>query len=110
MNADSTEKSPAGLAEFVERAAAKSGIPGVTVGVWADGRETFASHGMTSLDNPLPVDRDTLFQLGSTTKTFTAVALMRLVADGRVELDARCAGTFPSSSSRTGGPRPGSPS
>ncbi|MEU7723828.1 serine hydrolase domain-containing protein [Streptomyces sp. NPDC040724] len=88
MNADSTQKSQAELAEFVEQAATKSGVPGVTVGVWADGRETFASHGVTSLDNPLPVDKDTLFQVGSATKTFTAVALMRLVAEGRVELDA----------------------
>ncbi|MFJ3728181.1 serine hydrolase domain-containing protein [Streptomyces sp. NPDC090045] len=88
MNADSTQKSQAELAEFVEQAATKSGVPGVTVGVWADGRETFASHGVTSLDNPLPVDKDTLFQVGSATKTITAVALMRLVAEGRVELDA----------------------
>ena len=31
---------------------------------------------------------DTLFVLGSITKTYTATALMRLVADGQVELDA----------------------
>jgi CubicO group peptidase (beta-lactamase class C family) len=43
---------------------------------------------VTSLDNPLPVDPDTLFVLGSVTKTFTATALLRLVADGRVELEA----------------------
>ncbi|MFD9036709.1 serine hydrolase domain-containing protein, partial [Streptomyces sp. NPDC059567] len=88
MSAGITEKSQAELTEFVARTATKFDIPGVTVGVWADGRETFASHGVTSLDNPLPVDEDTLFLLGSTTKTFTATALMRLVADGRVELDA----------------------
>ena len=43
---------------------------------------------MTSVDNPLPVDRDTLFIVGSITKIFTATTLMRLVADGRVELEA----------------------
>ena len=56
--------------------------------MWADGREVYACHGVTSVDNPLPVDRDTLFLLGSITKTYTATALMRLVADGRVALDA----------------------
>jgi len=56
--------------------------------VWADGREVYACHGVTSVDNPLPVDRDTLFVLGSVTKTYTATALMRLVAEGRVELEA----------------------
>ncbi|MFF5209884.1 serine hydrolase [Streptosporangium sp. NPDC000396] len=43
---------------------------------------------MTSIDNPLPVDRDTLFLLGSVRKTYTATVLMRLVAEGRAELDA----------------------
>ncbi|MFB7370114.1 serine hydrolase domain-containing protein [Streptomyces sp. NPDC056222] len=88
MSADTTQKSPTELTEFVALTAEKFDIPSVTVGVWADGREVFASHGVTSLDNPLPVDEDTLFLLGSVTKTFTATALMRLVADGRGELDA----------------------
>ena len=53
-----------------------------------DGKEIYACHGVTSMENPLPVDKDTLFILGSVTKTYTATALMRLVADGLVELDA----------------------
>ncbi len=83
------------LSGFVEAAAARSGIPGVAVGVWADGREVYACHGVTSIDNPLPVDLDTLFVLGSVTKTYTATALMRLVAEGRVELDAPVRGYVP---------------
>jgi CubicO group peptidase (beta-lactamase class C family) len=43
---------------------------------------------VTSIDNPLSVDPDTLYVLGSVTKTVTATTLMRLVAEGRVELDA----------------------
>jgi len=76
------------LAEFVEATAKEFGIPGAAVGVWVDGKEVYACHGVTSLDNPLPVDPDTLFVLGSVTKTYTATALMRLVAQGKVELDA----------------------
>ncbi len=76
------------LSEFVEATATKFGIPGVAVGVWANGQEVYACHGVTSVDNPLPVDRDTLFVLGSVTKIYTATALMRLVAGGQVELDA----------------------
>ncbi len=76
------------LSDFVEATATKFGIPSVAVGVWADGQEVYACHGVTSIDNPLPVDRDTLYQLGSVTKAYTATALMRLVAKGRVELDA----------------------
>ncbi|HEY3872133.1 MAG TPA: serine hydrolase domain-containing protein [Actinocrinis sp.] len=76
------------LSEFVEAAAAEHGIPGAAVGVWAQGREIHACHGVTSIENPLPVDQDTLFRVASITKTYTATALMRLVADGRVALDA----------------------
>jgi CubicO group peptidase (beta-lactamase class C family) len=76
------------LADFVAETAKKFEIPGAAVGVWADGREGYACHGVTSVDNPLPIDRDTLFVLGSITKTYTATALMRLVADGKVRLNA----------------------
>jgi CubicO group peptidase (beta-lactamase class C family) len=77
------------LADVVEATRAKFGIPGVAVGVWAGGRAVYACHGVTSIDHPLPVDQDTLFLLGSVTKTYTATALLRLVAAGRVELDAQ---------------------
>ena len=76
------------LAGFVKETAEGLGVTGAAVGVWADGREVFASHGVTSVDNPLPVTQHTLFLIGSVTKTFTATAVMRLVADGKVALDA----------------------
>jgi CubicO group peptidase (beta-lactamase class C family) len=56
--------------------------------VLVDGEEQHAFHGVTSVENPLPIDASTLFQFGSTGKTFTATALLRLVEDGSVELDA----------------------
>jgi CubicO group peptidase (beta-lactamase class C family) len=62
-------------------------VPGVAVGVFHDDEERYAFHGVTSVENPLPVDDRTLFQFGSTGKTFTAVAILRLVDQGRVGLD-----------------------
>jgi CubicO group peptidase (beta-lactamase class C family) len=76
------------LAAFVGTAAEKFAIPGVAVAVWADGTETYACHGVTSLEDPQPVDEHTLYSLGSISKTFTATAMMRLVAEGKVDLDA----------------------
>lgn len=63
-------------------------VPGVAVGVYVDGVEHFAYHGVTSVENPLPVDERTFFQFGSTGKTYTATAIMRLVERGEVALDA----------------------
>ncbi len=76
------------LTDFVETTARQFKIPGVAVGVWANGQEICACHGVTSIDNPLPIDQDTLYLLGSVTKTYTATALMCLVAGGQVELEA----------------------
>jgi len=63
-------------------------IPGVAVGVLAGDQELAAGFGVTSVENPLPVTPDTLFQIGSITKTFVATAVMRLVENGKLDLDS----------------------
>ncbi|MVU83380.1 serine hydrolase [Nocardia sp. ET3-3] len=78
----------AALTEFVAATAAKYGMPGVAVGIWVDGREIHANHGVTSTENPVPITEHTLFAIGSTSKTFTTTALLRLVDEGKVDLDA----------------------
>jgi CubicO group peptidase (beta-lactamase class C family) len=76
------------LGEFIEAEMARLHVPGVAVGVLHEGREVYGGYGVTSVENPLPVDRDTLYLLGSVTKTYTATTVMRLAAEGRVELHA----------------------
>lgn len=76
------------LAEVLSERTAALGVPGAAVGIYHAGAEHYAFHGVTSIDNPLPVDASTLFQFGSTGKTYTATALLRLVDQGRVELSA----------------------
>lgn len=63
-------------------------IPGVAVAIWVDGQEFVKGYGVTNVDHPLPVDGDTVFRIGSTTKTFTGTAMMRLVEQGKVGLDS----------------------
>jgi CubicO group peptidase (beta-lactamase class C family) len=62
-------------------------IPGAALGLALNGQEFSAGFGKTSLEHPLPVTPETLFQAGSITKTFTGTLLMRLVEQGRLELD-----------------------
>jgi CubicO group peptidase (beta-lactamase class C family) len=76
------------LNDIVSSVAAELALPGASVGVLHDGEEHYAYHGVTSVDNPLPVDERTLFLCGSTTKTFTATALMQFVERGLVDLGA----------------------
>jgi CubicO group peptidase (beta-lactamase class C family) len=54
---------------------------------WHAGIEQVAGFGVTSVENPLPVTPETLFQVGSISKTFTATALMMLLEAGKVDLD-----------------------
>lgn len=68
--------------------AAPTGVPGAAVGIYHDGTAHYAFHGVTSVENPLPVDVSTLFQFGSTGKTYTATAILRLVDQGVVDLSA----------------------
>ena len=63
-------------------------VPGVAIGIWHKGREYAEGFGVTSVEHPLPVTPDTLFQTGSISKTFTGTIIMKLVEDGRVDLDA----------------------
>jgi CubicO group peptidase (beta-lactamase class C family) len=76
------------LERTVRDLAEELGIPGAAVGIVQADHERYAYHGVTSIENPLPVDGATLFQFGSTGKTFTSVAILRLVEEGTVDLDA----------------------
>lgn len=76
------------LAEIVRDLRERTGVPGVAAGALLAGEEAIACDGVTSAEHPLPVDETTLFQVASLTKPFTATALVRLAAEGRVELDA----------------------
>src|SRR5688572_24373212 len=67
-----------------------SEVPGATVAIVENGRVTHArGYGVRSLGSPAEVDADTLFQIGSTTKAFTAAALALLVEEGKIGWDDR---------------------
>lgn len=63
-------------------------VPGVAIGIWHQGKEYAEGFGITSVEHPLPVTADTLFQTGSISKTFTGTMLMQLTEQGKVDLDA----------------------
>lgn len=75
------------LLAFVAEVLEKRGVPGAVVGIMHEGETQAAGVGVTNVDHPLPVTAETLFQIGSITKTFTATAMMRLVEMGKLDLD-----------------------
>jgi CubicO group peptidase (beta-lactamase class C family) len=65
------------------------------VAVLSDDRVTAAAAGVLNTATGVPVTTDSLFQIGSVTKVWTATVLMRLVEQGRVGLDTPVAEVLP---------------
>jgi CubicO group peptidase (beta-lactamase class C family) len=62
---------------------------GLAVAVVRDGsQEWFFGHGVADVASKEPVTEDTVFRIGSLTKTFTAIAVMQLCEQGLLDLDA----------------------
>jgi putative ATP-binding cassette transporter len=63
-------------------------IPGLTlVIVRGQGRPWIKGYGYADLETQTPVTADTLFELGSTSKAFTALAALQLEREGKIRLD-----------------------
>jgi len=62
---------------------------GLAVGVVRNGSvEFFHGHGVADIVSDTPFTEDTVFRIASITKTFTAIAVMQLQEQGRIDLDA----------------------
>jgi CubicO group peptidase (beta-lactamase class C family) len=81
-------------AHLIERAAA-TGVPGATLGIWADGQEILVTHGVLNSATEVTVTPDSLFQVGSITKIWTATMIMQLIDEGRLSLDTTVAQALP---------------
>jgi CubicO group peptidase (beta-lactamase class C family) len=90
-----TEIIGARLGEHVAGLMEQTGVPGVAVGIQHRGESTAYGYGVTSVEHPLPVSDETLFQIGSITKTFTGTAMMRLAEQGELDLNAKVQSYLP---------------
>jgi CubicO group peptidase (beta-lactamase class C family) len=63
--------------------------PGLTLGLTdREGTLMVRTYGFAELESRRPVTADTLFEIGSIGKSFTAVAILQLVDEGRIDLNA----------------------
>lgn len=70
--------------------------PGLAVAVRKDGHTAFTrGYGLRDMRSSLPIDEHTNFRLASLTKQFTAMAIMLLVHDGKLNYDTRLSDVFP---------------
>ncbi len=83
------------LTKIVLKSMKRWQVPGATVGILSDGNVKAFSFGVTSRETNYPVRPDSLFQIGSISKVFTATMVMRLVAKNLLSLDVPIATYLP---------------
>lgn len=70
-------------------------VPGLAIAVLRDGEVDARGFGVTNRETEQPVTPNTLFQIGSISKVFTATLIMRLVEEGLLDLDTPVASYLP---------------
>ena len=78
----------AAIDRFVQDEMAAQRIPGLALGIVENDRITYLRGFGKADDSGRPVTPKTPFIIGSLTKSFTSLAVMQLVEDGKIELDA----------------------
>jgi D-alanyl-D-alanine carboxypeptidase len=77
-----------GIDEYIQSAMRKHHIPGISLAIVRRGQVVLAKgYGQANVELAVPATVDTVYQLASVTKTFTATAIMLLVEEGKLELD-----------------------
>lgn len=84
---------PAAAVENIERAIssemARQSIPGLSVAVVTEHQLRWSNgYGFSDLENFVPAKASTVYRLGSISKPITAVAVMQLTEQGKLDLDA----------------------
>jgi D-alanyl-D-alanine carboxypeptidase len=81
--------STAAIDSFVLRTMQSRRIPGVAIAVVDNGNVVYRkAYGVANLETETPLTVNSVFELASVTKQFTAAAIMMLVEEGKVKLDA----------------------
>jgi len=73
--------------DILERYSREDFVPGVSLAVRVGDEVVECASGVLNLNTGVEVTPDSLFQIGSITKTFTATLVMQLVDEGLVDLD-----------------------
>src|ERR1700730_13623378 len=70
-------------------------VPGAVLGIWADGQEILAACGVLNRATGVRVNTDSLFQVGSITKLWTATMIMQLIDEGLRAVHPPVGGALP---------------
>jgi CubicO group peptidase (beta-lactamase class C family) len=81
---------------FLSASLKQNGQPGLSVAIVKDGELVFVkAYGKRSLEDNRPVEKDTLFAIGSVTKQFTCASVLMLAEEGKLSVHDKVAKYFP---------------
>jgi CubicO group peptidase (beta-lactamase class C family) len=81
---------------FAEQQLASTPMPGFSVAVMKDDFVWSRGFGFADLENHVPATAESSYRLASVTKPMTAVAVLKLAEEGRIDLDAEVQKYVPS--------------
>ena len=85
---------------YLAEEAQRMNLPGLAFGIVIDGELAYSKgFGVRDTSSKAPVDADTLFRIASMTKSFTAMAILKLRDEGKLALDDPAAKHVPELSS-----------
>jgi CubicO group peptidase (beta-lactamase class C family) len=84
---EATTVESAELQERLAKLVGRHDVPGVSVALLAGGEVATAAAGVLNLDTGVETTEDSLFQIGSITKLYTATLAMQLADEGLLDLD-----------------------
>lgn len=74
---------------YINEQLTENSIPGVSLAVMQDGKVVYTKgYGLANLEHDVAAKPETVYQLASVSKQFTAAGVLLLVQDGKINLDA----------------------
>ncbi len=81
--------------EEITKTLEKDEIPGMSLVIVKDGKSFIKNYGFADIDAGTAIDNNTVFELGSCSKAFTALAILKLESQGKLDLNDKVSSLIP---------------
>ncbi|MFD2513020.1 serine hydrolase [Pontibacter locisalis] len=72
---------------YLQELVQENQVPGVVLGVYENGKIQFYTYGVADKGKQVPLTENTIFEIGSITKTFTTLLAQMLISEGKINWD-----------------------
>lgn len=84
------------IEDIMDQSLNEGKIPGCAVGIIKDGQVVYCnSFGYADIENKEKVTNETMFEIGSCSKAFTGIAVLKLIDEGKIHMTDQISAFFP---------------